>query len=70
MADLEAVMDEAGLTNPKVREFVKEYAELTGAELVVTAGTAVVIGSTVVHGLSGSPGRELYRRFGTGRGVR
>lgn len=41
-----------------------------GAELVVTAGTAIVIGSTVVHGLSGSPGRELYRRFGTGRGVR
>jgi phosphoenolpyruvate carboxykinase (GTP) len=34
MADLEAVMDEAGLTNPKVREFVKEYAELTGAEQV------------------------------------
>ena len=34
MADLEAVMDEAGLTNPKVREFVKEYAELTGAEHV------------------------------------
>ena len=34
MADLEAVMDEAGLTNPKVREFVKEYAELTGAERV------------------------------------
>ncbi|GIM63363.1 phosphoenolpyruvate carboxykinase [GTP] [Planomonospora venezuelensis] len=34
MADLEAVMDEAGLTNTKVREFVKEYAELTGAERV------------------------------------
>jgi phosphoenolpyruvate carboxykinase (GTP) len=34
MADLEAVMDEAGLTNPQVREFVKEYAELTGAERV------------------------------------
>ena len=34
MADLEAVMDEAGLTNPKVREFVKEYAELTGAERI------------------------------------
>ena len=34
MADLEAVMDEAGLTNPKVREFVREYAELTGAERV------------------------------------
>lgn len=27
-------MDEAGLTNTKVREFVKEYAELTGAERV------------------------------------
>lgn len=34
MADLEAVLDEAGLTNPRVREFVKEYAELTGAEHV------------------------------------
>ncbi|WP_322920796.1 phosphoenolpyruvate carboxykinase (GTP) [Nocardioides renjunii] len=34
MADLEAVMDEAGLTNPQVREFVKEYAELTGAERI------------------------------------
>ena len=34
MADLEAVLDEAGLTNPQVREFVKEYAELTGAERV------------------------------------
>ena len=34
MADLEAVLDEAGLTNPRVREFVKEYAELTGAERV------------------------------------
>jgi phosphoenolpyruvate carboxykinase (GTP) len=34
MADLEAVLDEAGLTNQQVREFVKEYAELTGAEHV------------------------------------
>ncbi len=34
MADLEAVLDAAGLTNPQVREFVKEYAELTGAERV------------------------------------
>ena len=34
MADLEAVMDDAGLTNPRVREFVKEYAELTGAERI------------------------------------
>ncbi len=34
MADLEAVLDAAGLTNPPVREFVKEYAELTGAQRV------------------------------------
>jgi len=34
MADVEAALDAAGLTNPKVREFVKEYAELTGAERI------------------------------------
>ena len=34
MADLEAALDDAGLTNPQVREFVKEYAELTGAERI------------------------------------
>jgi phosphoenolpyruvate carboxykinase (GTP) len=34
MADLEAALDDAGLTNPEVREFVKEYAELTGAERI------------------------------------
>jgi phosphoenolpyruvate carboxykinase (GTP) len=40
MADLEAVLDEAGLTNPRVREFVKEYAELTGAERVEVVNAA------------------------------
>ena len=34
MTSLETVLDEAGLTNPKLREFVKEHAELTGAERV------------------------------------
>ena len=34
MSDLEAALDDAGLTNPQVREFVKEYAELTGAERI------------------------------------
>ena len=38
MANVEAVLDAAGLTNPKVREFVKEYAELTGAERVEVVG--------------------------------
>lgn len=39
MADVEAALDAAGLENPKVREFVAEYAALTGAERieVVTA---------------------------------
>jgi phosphoenolpyruvate carboxykinase (GTP) len=34
MANVEAILDAAGLTNPKVREFVAEYAELTGAERI------------------------------------
>lgn len=34
MADLEAALDDAGLTNPEVRAFVKLYAELTGAERI------------------------------------
>lgn len=35
------------------------------SDLVVTAGAAVVVGSTLVHGLTGTPGRLLYRRSGT-----
>jgi phosphoenolpyruvate carboxykinase (GTP) len=34
MADVEAVLDEAGLANPKVREYVGYWADLTGAERV------------------------------------
>jgi phosphoenolpyruvate carboxykinase (GTP) len=34
MADLDTVLDEAGLKNPHVREYVKHWAELTGAEHV------------------------------------
>jgi NhaP-type Na+/H+ or K+/H+ antiporter len=41
-----------------------------GSALVVTTGVAVVAASTVVHGLTGSPGRVLYRRFGSTAGVR
>lgn len=37
-----------------------------GSELVVTAGTAVVVGSTLVHGLTGSPGRAAYARVKRG----
>ena len=39
MADVDAALDAAGLTNQKVREYVRYYADLTGAERieVVTA---------------------------------
>ena len=34
MVDVTAVLDEAGLTNPKVREYVRYWADLTGADRV------------------------------------
>ena len=34
MADIDAVLDEAGLTNPHVREYVQHWAEHTGAERI------------------------------------
>jgi len=40
MADVEAVLDAAGLYNPKVREYVRKYADLTGAERVEVVGPA------------------------------
>jgi phosphoenolpyruvate carboxykinase (GTP) len=40
MADVEAIFDAAGLTNPHVQEFVKEYAELTGADRVEVVDAA------------------------------
>ncbi len=46
MADVEKVLDEAGLTNPKVREYVSFWAELTDAdrvEIVTAADDARLI---------------------------
>ncbi len=40
MADVEKALDEAGLTNPKVREYVRHWADLTGAERVEVVGPA------------------------------
>ncbi|MCW2829693.1 MAG: phosphoenolpyruvate carboxykinase, partial [Aeromicrobium sp.] len=34
MADVEAALDQAGLKNPHVREYVRYWADLTGAERV------------------------------------
>ena len=40
MADVEKVLDEAGLTNPHVREYVGHWAELTGAERIEVVSAA------------------------------
>ncbi|QIX25266.1 phosphoenolpyruvate carboxykinase (GTP) [Nocardioides sp. JQ2195] len=40
MADVEATLDAAGVTNPHVREYVRYYAELTGAERVEVVSAA------------------------------
>ena len=32
-------------------------------EVVVAAGSLLVVASTVVHGITASPGRRLYRRI-------
>jgi phosphoenolpyruvate carboxykinase (GTP) len=40
MADVEAALDAAGLHNPKVREYVRKYADLTGAGRVEVVSPA------------------------------
>src|SRR3954452_11179529 len=40
MADVEKALDEAGVTNPHVREYVAYWADLTGAERVEVVGAA------------------------------
>ncbi len=40
MADVEAALDEAGLKNPHVREYVRYWADLTGAEHVEVVSAA------------------------------
>ena len=40
MSAVDEALDAAGLTNPKVREFVAEYFELTGADRVEVVGAA------------------------------
>lgn len=63
MADVEAALDAAGLKNPKVREFVKEYAELTGAdriEVVSAADDARLIQEALDAGELQPAGEGLY----------
>jgi phosphoenolpyruvate carboxykinase (GTP) len=40
LADLTASLDEAGLTNPAVREFIGHWAEVTGASRIEVVGAA------------------------------
>ena len=40
MDDVDKALDEAGLTNPHVREYVNHWAELTGAERVEVVSAA------------------------------
>jgi phosphoenolpyruvate carboxykinase (GTP) len=40
ISDLTATLDEAGLTNPAVREFIAHWAEITGASRIEVVGAA------------------------------
>jgi NhaP-type Na+/H+ or K+/H+ antiporter len=44
-----------------------EAKEMAVPEAVLAAGTLVVVASTVAHGLTGSPGRVLYKRVTSDR---
>lgn len=63
MADVEAVLDEAGLTNPQAREYVQHWAELTGAdrvEVVSAADDARLIAEALEAGELEPAGDGLY----------
>ncbi len=40
MADVDQALDDAGLTNPRVRDYVRHWAELTGAERIEVVDAA------------------------------
>ena len=63
MADVEKVLDEAGLTNPEVREFVRYWADLTGAarvEVVSASDDARLIRESLDAGEIVPAGEGLY----------
>jgi phosphoenolpyruvate carboxykinase (GTP) len=68
MADVEQVLDEAGLKNPQVREYVRHWAELTGAsrvEVVSAADDARLIREALEAGeiLPAGEGRYYSRSY-------
>jgi phosphoenolpyruvate carboxykinase (GTP) len=63
VADVTKVLDEAGLTNPRVREYVTHWAEVTGAErieVVTAADDARLIGESLEAGELLPAGEGLY----------
>ncbi|MEO6604227.1 MAG: phosphoenolpyruvate carboxykinase (GTP), partial [Aeromicrobium sp.] len=63
MADLLATLDEAGLNNPNVREYVRYWADLTGAdrvEVVTAADDARLIAEALEAGELEPAGEGLY----------
>ena len=61
MANVEAILDAAGLTNPKVREFVAQYAELTGAERIEVVNEHSYAPSEIVAMAQVAPGENIFR---------
>jgi phosphoenolpyruvate carboxykinase (GTP) len=67
-ADLEASLDEAGLKNPYVRDYVRHWAEITGAERVEVIGAsqdARLISESLAAGeiVSAGEGRYYSRSY-------
>jgi phosphoenolpyruvate carboxykinase (GTP) len=63
MVDVESVLDAAGVTNPKVREYVAYWADLTGAanvEVVSAADDARLIAECLEAGELDPAGEGLY----------
>ncbi|MGA8986824.1 phosphoenolpyruvate carboxykinase (GTP) [Aeromicrobium sp.] len=63
MADVDAALDEAGLSNPRVREYVHHWAELTGAgriEVVGASDDARLIAEALEAGELEPAGEGLY----------
>ena len=68
MADVEQALDDAGLKNPQVREYVRHWAELTGAdriEVVDAADDARLIEESLAAGelLPAGEGRYYSRSY-------
>ena len=63
MTDVEAALDQAGLKNPEVREYVRYWADLTGAdriEVVSAADDARLIAEALAEGELEPAGDGLY----------